>query len=106
MAKHYSEGKQYILQAKYRLMHNTYADYFQERKANFYLNNKKISREQYEEMCRKIKEITASEEFVSDTLDLLVPDRKEFNELDEINKVKYMLELSKVYMTIKKRIYR
>ena len=55
-------------------------------------------------MCRKIKEIAASEEFVSDTLNLLVPDRKEFNKLDECNKVKYMLELSKVYTTIKKTI--
>ncbi len=104
MAKQYSAAKQYILQAKHRLMHNTYADYFMERKASFYLNNKKISREQYEEMCRKIKEIAASEEFVSDTLNLLVPDRQEFNKLDESNKVKYMLELSKVYTTIKKSI--
>ena len=104
MAKKYSEAKLYIMQAKRRLINNEYADYFLERKANFYLNNKKISRAQYDEMRRIVKEIAASEEFVSDTLDKLVPDRKEFSRLREEDKVKYMLELSKVYTAIKKSL--
>lgn len=104
MAKKYSEAKLFILAAKRRLINNTYEEYFRERKANFYINNKKISREQYETMCAKIKEIAASEEFVSDTLDKLVPDRFEFERLDETGRVKYMLELSKVYTQIKKTI--
>ncbi len=104
MAKRYSEAKLYILQAKRRLATNGYADYFLERQANFYINNKKITRAQYDEMRRIAHEIAACDEFVSDTLDKLVPDRKEFSKLDESGKVKYMLQLSEVYKEIKKTI--
>ena len=104
MAKNLSEAKLYILQAKYRLTQNGYKEYFLEQEANYCLNNQKLTKSQFKEMYQTIKEIVACDEFVSNTLDRLVVDKSEFNKLGESDKVKYMLELSHIYHSIKKKL--
>lgn len=104
MAKNISEAKLYILQAKHRLTQNGYKEYFLEQESNYYLNNRKLTKTQFKEMYQTVKEIVACEEFVSDTLNRLVVDKAEFDKLDETDKVKYMLELSHIYRSIKKKL--
>lgn len=104
MARKYSEAKLYIKQIKKRLINNEYEQYATGKYGVFYINNKRVTKGQLEDMSAKIVEILASEEFVYDPLNKLIVDKDEFKKLDESGKVRYMLELSRVYADLKKRI--
>ena len=104
MTKYLTEAKLYILQARKRLMNNSYEEYAKERYDVYFINNKKITKVQLEDMQAKVNEILASDDFVYDPLSKLIVDEKEFNALDDYAKVRYMLELSEIYARLKKKI--
>lgn len=104
MLKNHSEAHLYILQAKKRLLNHDYSEYCTDKFDVFYVNNKRVTRNQLENMSLKVKEIMASDEFVYDPLSKLIVDVEEFRNLDDTARVRYMLELSKVYASLKKKI--
>ena len=104
MTKYSTEAKLYILQARKRLMNNSYEEYAKERYDVYFINNKKITKVQLEDMQAKVNEILASDDFVYDPLSKLIVDEKEFNALDDYAKVRHMLELSEIYARLKKKI--
>lgn len=104
MSKKYSDAKAYIMQAKKRLLNNEYGQFAKDKYGVFYINNKRVTKVQLENMSAKIEEILASEEFVYDSLNKLIMDEEEFYKLDDTGKMRYMLELSKVYASLKKNI--
>lgn len=104
MAKNYTDAQLYIIQAKKRLANNEYSQFVKEKYDVFYVNNKRVTKVQLDDMSAKIEEIMASDEFVYDPLSKLIVDKEEFLNLDDASKVKYMLELSSVYASIKRKI--
>ncbi len=104
MTKYSTEAQLYILQARKRLMNNSYEEYAKERYDVYFINNKKITKVQLEDMQAKVNEILASDDFVYDPLSKLIVDEKEFNALDDYAKVRYILELSEIYVRLKKKI--
>ncbi|MBR1747959.1 MAG: hypothetical protein IJ735_07120 [Clostridia bacterium] len=97
------EAQRYILQAKRRLSEFDY-DANPKDETRLYINNKKLSSDQIFVMRHIIEEIAASEDLVFDALGRLITDPTEFLRLTEAEKVKYMLDLSKVYSYLKSKI--
>ncbi len=102
--KRNSEAKKLVSEAKNRLSGNGYSDYFRDKDSGYVINNKKLSADDFRTMYKIIKEVASSEEFVPDVLNKLVVDRNDFSKLNEEEKVRYMLELSRIYAEIKKKI--
>lgn len=98
-----SAGKNYILQAKKRLLNDEYSYINKENDENLFLNNKKITRDEMTELNSIVEGIMASDEFVYDPLSQLIIDEQEFAGLSETLKEKYLFELSDLYIYIKNK---
>lgn len=68
----------------------------------FFLNNKLLTKLQIEDLTKRVYEISRSQEIVS--LKKLIIDQSEFDHLDESGKMRYMMELSNIYIHLKKKI--
>ena len=101
------EKQEFFKMLKKRLIENNYSDYsarLKERRMSeaYFLNNKKMTREQVKTLSQKINEILQSDDFIYDPLTKLIPDYDEFKSLDDIGKQRYILNLSNIYIDIKK----
>lgn len=101
--KSYSDRQYYIMAARKRLLRNDYdSSYSFRNKDIFYINNRIVTPEQLTRLKTKINDIQCSNFLVEDTLDKLIIDRREFAELDEDAKLRYIFELSKIFAVLKK----
>lgn len=103
MARREGEAKQYIREARRRLLNMDYSKFRRRRDDVFFVNNKRVTDRQLEAMNDKVKEIMCSEEFIPDPLDRLIIDKAEFSLLDEGARLKYMLEISSVYLYLQNK---
>ena len=101
MGKKQSEAQKYVSLAKQRLVSNDYSQYEKNASCHFYVNNKKVSKEELAEMSVIASEIAASDTLVYDALDRLIPDKEFFLTLGETERVKYVLDVSKIYETLR-----
>lgn len=102
------EKHEYFKMIKKRMQENNYTQYSERMKeekagAVYFLNNKRMSREQIKVLSVKVKEITSSNEFILDPLNKLILDYDEFIKLDDVEKQRYILDLSNIYIDIKKK---
>ena len=97
MGKRYSEAQKYVHLAKKRLLNNDYADYERKEGCRYYVNNKRLTQEQLETMATIADEILSSDTLIFDALSRLIVDKKDFSSLCESDRVKYILDLSKIY---------
>ena len=104
MSKKNSAGKDYILQAKKRLLNDEYSVFVKENDETFFVNNKIVTHEAIDELNAIVEEIMASDEFVYDPLSRLIIDEEEFNNLNETLKEKYIFELSNLYTYLRSKI--
>lgn len=103
------EKQEFFKMIKKRLMENNYSEYSVRIKDErigevYFLNNKRMSREQIKVLSGKINEILESDDFITDPLNKLILDYDEFIKLDEIGKQRYILDLSNIYIDIKKKM--
>jgi len=70
----------------------------------FYVNNRTLSRSEIEKMSNKVRAILSSEENVNNPLLQIIPNKDEYNNIDNEAKSKYILELSKIYTKLRKKI--
>ncbi|MDD4315574.1 MAG: hypothetical protein PHC84_00265 [Clostridia bacterium] len=102
------EKHEFFKMIKKRLVENNYSDYTvkinDERVGEVYfLNNKRMTSEQIRVLSVKVSEIIKSDDFILDPLTKLIIDKDEFMSLDEIAKQRYILDLSSIYIDIKKK---
>ncbi len=102
------EKHEFFKMIKKRLVENNYSDYTvkinDERVGEVYfLNNKRITSEQLRAFSLRVNEIIKSDVFILDPLNKLIIDKDEFMGLDEIAKQRYILDLSNIYIDIKKK---
>jgi len=91
-----SKARIFTKNAKNRLLQKTLAEYAGAGTTGYYLNNRRLVRDEVDRLKNQIKEIAASEEIVIDPLNKLICDEG-FYSLDENGKLRYMLELSSIY---------
>lgn len=94
---------EYFRELKRRLANRSYLNNSaaKERNKQYFLNNKKLSPEEVECITVKIEEINSSEEFIVNPLSRMILDTNDFDRLDDMGKVRYMLELSNVYLQMR-----
>lgn len=96
---------EYFKELKKRMINNNYEEYAVKmqtaREKQYFINNKQLTREQLGMLTEKIDEIAASEEFIYDPLTRMIVDGDDFESLDTDGKIRYMLELSSLYLTLK-----
>lgn len=102
------EKQEFFKMIKKRLLENNYSQYSVRIKDQrigevYFLNNKRMSRDQIKTLSQKINEIVQSDVFIYDPLNKLILDHEEFKNLDEIGKQKYILDLSNIYIDIKNK---
>ncbi len=102
------DKQEFFKMIKKRILENNYAKYSvtirnQRIGEVYFLNNKRMSREQIRELSHKINEMVQSDDFVCGPLNKLILDYDEFKNLDEIGKQKYILDLSNIYIDIKNK---
>lgn len=97
--------QEFFKELKKRMVANNYEEYVEKVQAakekHYFINNKRLSREQLAELQRKIDEIAASEEFVFDPLNRIIVDENDYYSLDESGRMRYMLELSNLYLSVR-----
>lgn len=70
----------------------------------FYVNNRYLTKPELEKMSKKIKAILSSEESVQNPLIQIIPDKEEYYSMDSEARTRYILELSKIYSKLRKKI--
>lgn len=100
MAKRSEEWKKYLKEVKTRINENKLKLNEQEENEIFYLNNKKLSSQEIERINDKICEVAASKNFIPNPLGLLT-DKEVYENLTDQKKMKYILDLSTIYLTLK-----
>ena len=98
------ESKKLAKMARERLIVNAGFKSDPNGSTSYYLNNRRITSEEIDNMRTKIREIAASDEVVIDPLNKLIFDGKTFQTLDESGKLRYMLDLSKIYIALSNAI--
>lgn len=101
MKRKHEEAQKYVLLAKKRLVNNDYGDFGKTDEERYYINNRKLTKDQVERMNEAVAEILASDTLVYDALSRLIVDKTEFSALEEPNRVKYIFELSKIYAKLR-----
>ena len=101
MTKRYTEAKAFVQRARQRLLNNDYKDYEKRRENAYYINNRPLTKDQISAMDSRVDEILASDTLVYDALSRLIVDYDDFFALDETDRLKYMLELSKIYAVLR-----
>lgn len=104
MSKSLSEARNYFKQIRQRIASNDYRSYNFDNGEAYYVNNRRLTQTELEIMSDKVKEILASAESINDTLYRIIPDTEEYQNMDEIGKTRYILELSKIYSKIKTKL--
>lgn len=104
MAKLGTDAHRYAMEAKYRLIKNEYKRKAGEKLNNYYINDRLLTEKEIKILTKRVREILCSEVFVDNPLTKLIIDEKEFAQLDENGKDKYMLQLSKIYIELKDKI--
>lgn len=97
MNKRTEEWKKYIKEAKIRLNQSRFQPVDDE---VFYLNSKKLTRQDIARLNSMIAEVLASDDFVYNPLGKMI-DEEIYNELNDENKTKYILDLSSIYLTLR-----
>ncbi len=69
----------------------------------YFLNNKRMTRDEIRAISLKINEMMSTEDFISDPLSKLILNYEEFKGLDEISKQRYILDFSSIYNDIKNK---
>ena|SRR5690554_438935 len=69
----------------------------------YFLNNKRMTRDEIRDITQKISDMLKSDEFISDPLSKLILNYEEFKCLDETAKQRYILDLSVIYNDIKNK---
>lgn len=102
------EKHEFFKMLKKRMQENNYSQYAEKMKEEktgevYFLNNKKMSRDQIKVLSVKVNEIVTSDDFILDPLNKLILDYDEFINLDEVGKQRYILDLSNIYIDIKSK---
>lgn len=102
------EKQEFFKMIRKRILENNYAKYSitirnQRLGEVYFLNNKRMSREQIRTLSHKINEMVQSDDFIYGPLNKLILDHDEFMNLDEIGKQRYILDLSNIYIDIKNK---
>ncbi|HHU42743.1 MAG TPA: hypothetical protein GXZ42_00225 [Clostridiales bacterium] len=102
------EKHEFFKMIKKRLVENNYSQVTVKIKNQrlsevYFLNNKKMTRDEIRDITLKISEMMQSDRFISDPLSKLILNYEEFKGLDEIAKQRYILDLSVIYNDIKNK---
>lgn len=93
------EWKNYIKQVKNRLINNHYSVSNNE---TYYINGKKLSTQKTIEYNAIVAEIVASNDFIYNPIGRMI-DYDDYVSLTEEGKMKYIFDLSKIYLSIKSK---
>lgn len=99
MAKRSEEWKKYIKEIKLRINDSKNQENTDE---VFYLNNKKLSSWEIDRISNIVIKIATSKNFVPNPIGLMV-DRKVYDSLDNEKKIRYILDLSAIYLTMSEK---
>ena len=94
-----SEWKKYVKEAKKRLAESKRREDGEE---ILVLNSKRLSSGEIYKLNEIVKEIVASDSFVYDPLGKLT-DKEVFDELNDNEKLKYLLDLSVIYLKLREK---
>lgn len=103
MAKKMSDAQKYVQLAKKRLVNNDYGEFDRKGEVVFFINNHRLSDRQIDSMNEAIDQIAASDVLVYDALSRLIVDKEEFSSLNDGQREKYVLELSKIYAYLRNK---
>ena len=97
MNKRTEEWKKYVKEAKIRLNQSRFQPVDDE---VFYMNSKKLTKQDISRMNSIIAEVVASDDFVPNPLGMLI-EQDVYNDLSNEGKTKYMLDLSSIYLSLR-----
>lgn len=99
MAKRSEEWKKYIKEIKLRINDSKIIENNDE---VFYLNNQKLSSWEIDRISNIVMKIATSKNFIPNPIGLMV-DRKVYDSLNNEKKIRYILDLSAIYLKMSER---
>lgn len=99
-----TEWKNYVKQAKLHLRETEAKDVDKgEQEEIFYVNSHRLTKIELKKIDESVKEIVASDSFVSDPLGRMI-DNSMYDTLSDSEKMKYLLDLSKIYLFLRTKL--
>lgn len=96
-----NEWRKYIKMAKDRMREMSLVNKSIE--SDIYLDTEIVSAEDLKKFNRIVKEVVASSDFIYNPIGMMI-NQKKYDEMTEEKRNKYVMDLSEIYLTLRKKI--